>query len=1240
MKNQPDGYFNWQVLRHGVGILVCSFCLAWTAAQADETEIFAQNDASSVNNNILFLLDVSGSMGSIVPDSEGKTRLKVLQETFKDVITQAPSNVNVGLLHYANSSNGSEFSAYNWNAIKGVSFPISSINANATSIIGSAASTDYLPDPPASGIPVRNYLSNVVDSWSPSGYTPIVDALYEATRYFRGEAPVWGAFARSSGGKEFESWHAHPSTYATGACSQYNSVTCNKDNGECTTYVNEQKATLSDCRTEEVSCNILTDLLNGCALVPFSFPPRYTMSANTCQANYCAVQGKKYYKSPIRYTCQANYIVLMSDGKPEYLSTSANLSASINTYPQSVEPGNASGGVTLTPARTQAQFPYTIPKLVTTPALDSTGMSSPLVKADAATICVDDPQGFKSGKCGAELTRFLATRDQAVLIQGTQTVKTYTIAFGLDDPDGMAYLASLATVEGGAYTAKNRDGLADAFNNILSNIQQRSLSFSSPSFTVDENQFLSQGTDVYVPVFDASRSTLWSGNLRKYKMDAQGVVVGKRLNGSPGPAFTDKGTINPDVMDFWSKELHGIDASIGGAASLLKPAERTIWTDINTTSGSVALVRIQNATTSMLTPTKRVTRNSLLPWDQNPKKSCWGNYKDCSGTEHTVEGDLETGAGCVDIAQVTTCPGIQPTESERETLVNFALGYKNGNPDAGARYHMGDTLNTKPVSVNYGNGKNIVFLGTNEGYLHAFDANSGKEHWAYIPRPLLKNIGFFMSNDSGREHLYGIDGALTVLRKDKNNDGIIRRSDGDSVYVFFGLRRGGRDYYALDITEPNSPRLLWWNHASRPGFNTLGEAWSKPTLSRMRVQNGNEPPVVKDVLVFGAGFDPNKEEQSPKRPEDNWGKDVYIVSLETGELIWSLQQGYNRGGAIKGANKLKHSITGDIRILDMDSNGSLDRLYFADTGGNVWRVDLDADIYDSDPSYYDYQDALLTQIADLGGGNGNKDHRKFYYEPDTAMRMQNGKPILTIALGSGYRSHPLDTEAEQDRFYVLIDPNPYGLPPNNFKPITEANLMDANTIEAGKNILNYMSSDKNIFGWYLPLTLEGEKVLSSAFTFLDKVMFTSFSVVDEAGKRSVPAPCEPGKNTSRAYILDLLSGRGVLDLDGAKDSNGQKAPDRFKVVGAYELMEAPQLVFGSIYNTKDGSACTGAGQDCKQNIQIQIGKYKLPLMDVKTVDAINSTQDYNQMIDVTRLLPRLYWLDNSVTGGKGAATAP
>ena len=1186
---------------------------------ADETEIFAQNQASKVDANVLFLLDASGSMKKTLSNSGGRSRMEVLQSTFRDVLNDAPTNVNIGLMHYANAN---LLPSYSWNSIKGVSFPISPIDQQAATIIGAAASSDNLIDPPL-GMPVRTFLADVVDSWQAAGYTPIVDSLYEAARYFRGESLVWGKHEAAYG------WAAHPSTYTGSlACTSQHQEECSPDWGTCNATADLSPGA---CTTRQYSecCEweIAADGSQSCKNNNYSCK----VSVNFCQHTICdAYSGNPVYKSPIEHSCQANYLVLMSDGKPEYPYWNGVTADGTARYPESVAPThvyNTALVPPMLPDMDDTQFPVTVASLI-------------------SSACVDAPVGYQSGKCGAELTNFLANEDQSTTIAGKQVVKTFTVAFGMaDEPSGTSYLAQLATAENGAYTADNPQELAAAFNQILTDVQKDSLSFSSPSFVVDQSNLLSHENNVYMPVFDSSQTAMWSGNLRKFTVNDAGEILGA----SGSSVLNTDGSLSSNAQDLWSSTSHGGDVSLGGAANKLpSPANRVLYTD----AGGLNLVSLSPNTTSitanLLAPSETTTTQHNLLLTSNfysnlpAGTSCWGSYKNCDGNRRFVLGNPYTGAGCVNIAEVTTCSASSISAEQRTKLLNFIRGYKDGDSNAGARNHLGDSLNSKAVVVDYGNDVVRVLLATNEGFLHAFDAESGIEKWAFMPESLLKNAKIFLDNQANSQHIYGIDGSPTIWRvdhnlngiielnptQDYNGDGEINAEDADSIKLYFGLRRGGRMYYGMDISTADSPSILWklapmaGSGVVSSAFGGLGETWSKPTLSKLRVAAGEDTQqsIVKQVLVFGGGYDPRKDEEDlTKRLPDQWGRDVFIVDANSGSLLWSLRKGYygvsGTQSPITDATSLTHGITGDIRILDMDNNGALDRLYFADTGGNVWRVDMDVDVKDTDSStYYNYGKAQLTQLASLGGDNTTQDHRKFFYEPDTAIRMHNGKPLLTLAIGSGYRTHPLNTSAALDRLYMLIDPDVYQLPLTP-SVITDNDLKDVQTIETGNTILDY----PDMKGWYYELEHHGEKALSPVLTVLDKLMFTTFSQADHAGNASVAQACQPATNTSRAYVLDLLTGKAVLNLDRSVDG----AADKFVVAGTNELLDTPQLIFGRITG-QNGEASCELGS-CQQNIMVRIGKLKLPLLDLANTD--HQTASYTQMIDLTRLLPRMYWLD-------------
>jgi type IV pilus assembly protein PilY1 len=135
---------------------------------------------------------------------------------------------------------------------------------------------------------------------------------------------------------------------------------------------------------------------------------------------------------------------------------------------------------------------------------------------------------------------------------------------------------------------------------------------------------------------------------------------------------------------------------------------------------------------------------------------------------------------------------------------------------------MGDVMHSTPEAINYGNPQDHnapdvrVVFGTNAGFLHMIESDTGDESWAFFPKEIATIVPILYQNDSADDHPYGVDGSPSVWRHDHNGDGSIVAEDGDLVYLFFGLRRGSAigegnagGYYALDITDPDNPVALW-----------------------------------------------------------------------------------------------------------------------------------------------------------------------------------------------------------------------------------------------------------------------------------------------------------------------------------------------------------------------------------------------------------------------------------------------
>ena len=345
------------------------------------------------------------------------------------------------------------------------------------------------------------------------------------------------------------------------------------------------------------------------------------------------------------------------------------------------------------------------------------------------------------------------------------------------------------------------------------------------------------------------------------------------------------------------------------------------------------------------------------------------------------------------------------------------------------------------------------------------------------------------------------------------------------------MRAGGNRYFALDVTDRNDPRLLWSIGATElPG---VGQSWSPPTIARVSVGTGGSANTSAErfVLIFGGGYDTGQETQPYKT--DAVGNRIFMVDAESGNRLWF------GGGAGTGTPdvtfaKMTNSIPGRIRVIDTDGDLFADRMYAADMGGRVWRFD----ITNGQPAASLVAGGVIAQLG-VGSNSpapGNADNRRFYNAPDVALIQRRAEdPYYNIAIGSGYRGHPLDA-VTQDRFYAIRDKMPYArltqAQYNAVTPLLDSDLVDITADPAGSTVMPIHA------GWKFVLPAQagraGEKVLAEATTVNNVLLFTTFQPLPPSGTD----PCYPA-NINRAYAMRADTGKPALDFndDGVTDNS-------------------------------------------------------------------------------------------------------
>ncbi|MCI2283143.1 hypothetical protein L3081_06715 [Colwellia sp. MSW7] len=478
-------------------------------------------------------------------------------------------------------------------------------------------------------------------------------------------------------------------------------------------------------------------------------------------------------------------------------------------------------------------------------------------------------------------------------------------------------------------------------------------------------------------------------------------------------------------------------------------------------------------------------------------------------------------------------------EEDAVDYFNWSLGMDVDDEDKdGLKTDMrvdvfGDPLHSKPLVINYGTSIRVL-VGTNAGALHMFEdgGTTVSEKWAFMPTELFPNITGLRDNYSTANKIYGVDGQITSYIDDKNGDGVIE--SGDTAWIFFGLRRGGDSYYALDVSNKDSPKLLWHIKVGTTGFENLGQTWSQPTIGFSKLNlSGDE---ASPVLFFGGGYDTNKD-TGGVGTADSKGHSVYMVDAKTGSLLWSMAP---TGGDTDFTGT--DSIPSAIGLLDSNGNGLIDRLYTGDTGGNIWRIDMPGS---------SKSDFSVFRLASLGDEASNSADRRFFYEPivrafidetiETNVTDHNGvtttvtahqeNPYDAILIGSGDRSNPLGTDTA-DSFFMIKDENiktqtfsATSTPPTP-AVLTKSDLFDFSTDRFAANLtteektqLEKDVSEKS--GWFIDYNQTGEKSTSAAIVLNGIVYFTTYTPPEFAG---VLVDCKPPTGNGWLYGVDLALG--------------------------------------------------------------------------------------------------------------------
>ncbi|MDH1698113.1 PilC/PilY family type IV pilus protein [Acinetobacter johnsonii] len=791
------------------------------------------------------------------------------------------------------------------------------------------------------------------------------------------------------------------------------------------------------------------------------------------------------------------------------------------------------------------------------------------LSGSSASQCANGGSGGSTGNTGAawQCVNAAATRLMAGKAKISVPVKSVVVSYGTDMtlglPDLQPYdpeLTSQTTINtdvqsisdgkikenkryaayaglngGGGYNSvQDPDSLSEAIINFIADVGKVDIPYmttGAPTIPQDPLNPVLVQSNAYFSQFKPTPnktttvgSQLWVGNMKKYRVNNLGRLVGK--NGDIVGAAEEKEEVTDDLgrlitgtHDYWAPNVDS-DETIAKGAETLPGSELFArmggaWSQLPLGTSVLASVTVEN---------RKLLTNRVI-----------------------TSGVASEGTSLTHIERKNYAPGGSAVGDPKATDIISLLDLRQ----LGAVMHSSPlllsnegkmTYNASTKQLESSGREDYVLFGSTQGLLHVVKADDytstnggGKEIFAFVPNEMVENQSkAFLTPDQttgGTANLfYGIDapwtayteyvpkadGTLTVGQgKPITVDGTTSYLQGKQL-VYGGLRMGGRSYYALDLHDINNPSLKFHINPASAEIGTplsyMGQSWSKPKITWVKWKGQR-----KLVMFVGGGYDAGYETDTYNQINGT-GAGVYMFSADgadAGSLLWWVSKNAettdvttNPDIAALHSPNMAYSVVSEIKTTDRDNDGLVDHLYFGDLGGQVFRIDLNNKA--SITGAFATRSTRILNMHALGGKSP-----RFYAAPSFAIfkDSQTSNLFAAISIGSGNLSHPLAAYDEgsgwtSDALYNIYD-----------KDVTRSDLytsditlntQDAAVGATGTRVMNeltmanrFMQTATNMAepiapyataGWYYKLPsgtkIQHEKIFSSP-TAIDYDLYVS-----------------------------------------------------------------------------------------------------------------------------------------------------
>ena len=445
------------------------------------------------------------------------------------------------------------------------------------------------------------------------------------------------------------------------------------------------------------------------------------------------------------------------------------------------------------------------------------------------------------------------------------------------------------------------------------------------------------------------------------------------------------------------------------------------------------------------------------------------------------------------LTQYVNWTSTERTAATPGVLVNYLRGhdrYENQSRPSGYAYPglyrdrekiLGDIIHSQPVYVkapphdfnhdNYGafkaanqNRLPTLYVAANDGMLHALDAATGEERWAYVPPIVMPEMWRLADQFYSNNHRFFLDGPIAI------SDAYI--GGGWKTVLIGALGKGGRGYYALDVTDPTNPQPMWSYSAS--DNSNVGYSYGTPFMTKLG--DGTW------VAVLSSGYN-NVPEGGNYASADGRGY-LFVLNLQTGTLIKTIATNVGTTGSPAGLSMI------NVEAEKFSAENKAIGAYGGDLLGNMWRFDLDA--------------GTATKLADFGPS------KPIMAGPEIGEI--DGKKVVFFGTGRYLGEDDLPNAAVQTVYAIRDDGS---TTVNSAAQLVEQTVTTSGTT---RNISTNSVDWTTKYGWFFDLPDGGERVAIEPQLFFGTLVISSIVPTASA--------CQPG-GYSWLYQVDYRTGGNV-----------------------------------------------------------------------------------------------------------------